>query len=240
MRLWTHLGPKLLLRGLRRSGQLWCGPHIEGQLAHQRRPGSHKRRRYFRITGLVASTGFLTLSNIYPQLARIPKFQVADIEGKRWTEPEICRIPEKMGKVVIFSFPYKESQKNYFLLLSRDMNLKSAIYRIIMSRNRIFHRMTTTFSVGAVLFWSNSDLTLGECQHNDGHTPTACTTHHNYDLISVSIPNVHLDQCCLTSAVVYVINGFSGPRIQIIDTMYPCAIGPIGQMVMVHQPLLLN
>ena len=40
--------------------------------------------------------------------------------------------------------------------------------------------------------------------------------------------------------VVYVISGFSGPRIQIIDTMYPCAIGPIGQMVMVHQPLLLN
>ena len=109
-----------------------------------------------------------------------------------------------------------------------------------MSRNRIFHWMTTTFSVGAVLFWSNSDLTLGECQHNDGHTPTACNTHHNYDLISVSIPNVHLDQCCLTSAVVYVISGFSGPRIQIIDTMYPCAIGPIGQMVMVHQPLFLN
>ena len=109
-----------------------------------------------------------------------------------------------------------------------------------MSRNWIVHRMTTTFSVGAVLFWSNSDLTLGECQHNDGHTPTACNTRHNYDLISVSIPNVHLDQCCLTSAVVYVISGFSGPRIQIIDTMYPCAIGPIGQMVMVHQPLLLN
>ena len=120
------------------------------------------------------------------------------------------------------------------------MDLKSAIYKIIMSRNRIFQRKTKTFSVGAVLFWSNSDLTLGECQHNDGHTPTACSTHHNYDLISVSIPNVHLDQCCLTSAVVYVISGFSGPRIQIIDTMYPCAIGPIGQMVMVHQPLLLN
>ena len=116
--------------------------------------------------------------------------------------------------------------RDKFQLWSRDMNLKSAIYRIIMSRKRIFHRMTTTFSVGAVLFWSNSDLTLGECQHNDGHTPTACTTHHNYDLISVSIPNVHLDQCCLTSAVVYVISGFSGPRIQIIDTMYPCAIGP--------------
>ena len=94
---------------------------------------------------------------------------------------EICRIPEKMGRVVIFSFPFKESKKGYFLpsfpfLLTRDMNLKSAIYRIIMSRKRIFHRMTTTFSVGAVLFWSNSDLTLGECQHNDGHTPTACTT----------------------------------------------------------------
>ena len=132
------------------------------------------------------------------------------------------------------------SGRDKFQLWSRDMNLKSAVYRIIMSRNRIFHRMTTTFSVGAVLFWSNSDLTLGECQHNDGHTPTACITRHNYDLISVSIPNVHLDQCCLTSAVVYVISGFSGPRIQIIDTMYPCAIGPIGQMVMVHQPLLLN
>ena len=148
--------------------------------------------------------------------------------------------PRKNGKSSHFSFPYKEYPKNYFLLLSRDMNLKSAICRILMSRNRIFHRMTTTFSVGAVLFWSNSDLTLGEWEHNDGHTPTACTTHHNYDLISVSIPNVHLDQCCLTSAVVYVISGFSGPRIQIIDTMYPCAIGPIGQMVMVHQPLLLN
>ena len=45
-----------------------------------------------------------------------------------------------MGKVVIFSFPYKESQKSYSLLLSRaDLKFVKKTYTTQFAGKRILH-----------------------------------------------------------------------------------------------------